>query len=153
MSETLPARYNGGRLRIRVGLIITIVGFLVFLLGADPTLFRLDKSPNIGMVQIFVFLCGLAVICVGGYISLASLWNGYQKTIAADIGLRLVSTGFVIAVGSGMADAFGFGSQKPPHVPYFGNWQSTGVLIGEGVIALGFLLMIPFRYGRPKSEE
>ena len=145
MSETLPARYNGGRLRIRVGLIITIVGFLVFLLGADPTLFRLDKSPNIGMVQIFVFLCGLAVICVGGYISLASLWNGGPKSIASDIGLRLVSTGYVIAVASGMADVFGFGSQKFPRIPSFGSWQVTGVIVGEVVIAIGLLLLIPYK--------
>jgi hypothetical protein len=153
MTERLPTRFNGGRLRIRVGLIVTILGFLIFLLGADPALFHLDRSPNIGMVQIFVFLCGLALVCIGGYISLASLWNGYQKTIAADIGLRLVCTGYVIAVASGMSDAFGFGSQPPPHIPYFGDWQSTGVLIGEGVIALGFLLLIPFWQGQRKSEE
>jgi hypothetical protein len=30
-------------------------------------------------------------------------------------------------------------------VPYFGPWQASGVLIGQGIIALGFLLFIPFR--------
>jgi len=145
MSVSPPVRGNGRR-SMRIGLILTIIGMILFLLGADPALFRLDRSPKIGMVQIFVFLIGLAIICVGGYISLASVWSGYQKTIAADIGLRLVSTGYVIAVTSGMADAFGFGSQSPPVIPVFGEWQVAGVLIGEAVIALGFLLMIPFHH-------
>jgi hypothetical protein len=148
MTEKVTLRGNG-KLRIRVGLVVVIVGLLLFLLGADPTMFRLDRSPKIGMIQIFVFLCGLALICMGGYFSLAMLWNGYQKTIAADIGLRLVSTGFVIAVASGMADAFGFGSQPRPQIPSFGDWQVAGVIIGEVVIALGFLLLIPFWKWKP----
>jgi hypothetical protein len=55
------------------------------------------------------------------------LWFGHEKTILADIGLRLVSTGLVIAVISGMADA-GFGSQ-PPEI-YYVRW-ALGVLIGN----------------------
>ena len=137
---------NGnGRLRMRIGLSATIIGLIMYLLGADPALFNLDRSPVTGAVQILVFLVGLAIICIGGYISLASIWSGYQKTIAADIGMRLVSTGYVLAVASGTADLLGFGSHVLPDVfPYFGAWQETGVLIGEAVIALGFFLMIPF---------
>ncbi len=132
------------RARTRIGLALTLTGFLVFLLGADPGLFNLDRSPVIGFVQISVFLIGLAFICVGGYICLASLWNGRQKTIGAELGLRLVSTGYVITVIAGMADVFGFGSQPWPAIPFFGPLQAIGVLIGEAVIALGFLLLIPF---------
>jgi hypothetical protein len=138
---------QNGKLRIRVGLIITFLGLLIFLMGAEPRLFNLDRSPVIGFVQIAVFLIGLSLICIGGYISLASLWNGFQKTIAADIGLRLVSTGYVIAVASGMADVladvFGFGSQPWPQIPFFGQWQEIGVIIAEGTIAIGFILLIP----------
>jgi hypothetical protein len=32
-----------------------------------------------------------------------------------------------------------------------GNLQATGVVIGEFVIALGFLLMIPFREQQPNN--
>jgi hypothetical protein len=28
--------------------------------------------------------------------------------------------------------------------PYFGPWQSGGVVIGQVVIAIGFLMMIPY---------
>jgi hypothetical protein len=132
-------------IRIRIGLVLTILGFLLFLLGARPSLFGLDRSPVIGFVQIGMFLVGLALMCVGGYISMMALWNKESPSILADIGLRLVATGYVIAVFAGMADVFGFGSHPLPEVPYFGGWQTRGVEIGEAIIAIGFLFMIPYK--------
>jgi hypothetical protein len=143
MNDT-PTRPYNGRFRTRLGLIITVIGLFVFLLGADPGLFGLDRSPVTGFVQISFFLIGLAIICVGGYIALNSLWNGMPKTIAADIGLRLVATGYVIAVMSGLADVFGFGSQPLPDLPIFGPYQAIGVMAGQAVIAIGFVLLIPW---------
>jgi hypothetical protein len=87
---------------------------------------------------------GLAIICVGGYLTLNSLWNGSEKSIAADIGLRLVTTGYLMAVASGMADVFGFGNHTFPRVPYFGPWQAVGVMIGEATIIIGLLMLIPY---------
>ena len=133
------------RLRVRVGLITTLFGLFVFILGTKPNWFHLDRSPTVGFVQISFFLVGLAIICLGGYTSLWGLWKGMERSIAADIGLRLVATGYVIAVFSGMADVFGMGSQSAPLVPFFGPIQALGVLLGEIVIALGFLLLIPYR--------
>jgi hypothetical protein len=133
-------------------LITTLIGLFIFILGAIPGLFGLDRSPVIGFVQIAVFLIGLGMICLGGYVVINSLWNSTPKTIKADIGLRLVSTGYVIALVSGMADVFGFGSQVSPDIPYYGPWQQTGVLIGEAVIALGFILQIPFRLGQRSAD-
>jgi hypothetical protein len=134
--------------RLRSGLILTFLGLLVFLIGARPALFGLDRSPVVGFIQIAVFLVGLAMICLGGYISLNTYWRNGDKTIVADIGLRLVSTGYVIAAFAGMADVFGFGGQPWPNVPFFGIWQATGVEIGQIVIAIGFLMMLPFRRNR-----
>lgn len=136
--------------RIRLGLTLTLIGLFIFLLGARPSIFALDRSPVVGFVQIAVFLIGLAIICMGGYLSMMAMWKDHPPSIAADIGLRLVSTGYVVAVFSGMADVFGFGSHPLPGVPYFGDWQACGVVIGEGVIAAGFLLLIP--YSRLKSQ-
>ncbi len=135
-------------IRIRIGLVLTILGFLLFLLGARPSLFGLDRSPVIGFVQIGMFLVGLALMCVGGYISMMALWNKESPSILADIGLRLVATGYVIAVFAGMADVFGFGSHPLPEVPYFGGWQTRGVEIGEAIIAIGFLFMIPYKQNK-----
>jgi len=142
-----PRKINGRRRSIG-GMVIAVVGFVIFIMGTSPELFGLDRSPVVGFVQITVFLFGLAIICVGGYFSLVSLWNGQPRTIAADIGLRLVATGYVMAVTSGMADVFGFGSQPWPQIPSFGRWQSRGVLIGEAIIAIGFILLMP-----PRSKK
>jgi hypothetical protein len=139
-------------MRVRVGLSVTLIGLLIFLVGSRPSLFGLDRSPVVGFVQISVFLVGLAIICIGGYICLMSFWRNGDRTIPAEIGSRLVATGYVVAVFSGMADVFGFGTQKPPMVPVFGPWQATGVQIGEFLITIGFLLLIPIRI-RKKVEE
>jgi hypothetical protein len=140
-----PAKGSGGR-RVRIGLGVTIVGFLIYLIGAEPGFFGLDRSPVVGFVQIAVFLVGLGFICLGGYICLTALWNGAPKSIASDIGLRLVATGYVIAVSTGMADIFGFGSHGFPKIPVFGAWQMMGVIAGEAVIAIGMLLLVPFKH-------
>ena len=152
MNQTANHTSNG-HFRIRLGMIIMLFGFVIFLIGAVPDLFGLDRSPVIGFVQIAVFLIGLALICLGGYICMNGLWNNHPKTILADIGLRLVSTGFVIAAISGMADIFGFGTQLSPEIPYYGPWQAMGVLVGEMIIVLGFIFQIPFRFQREESDN
>ena len=137
--------------RLGFGLAISVFGLVIFVLGLNPGLFSLDRSPVVGFVQIAVFLVGLAVICLGGYLTLTTLWRGKEVTIAADIGYRTVATGYVVAFASGMADVFGFGSQPFPATPYFGQWQALGVMIGEIFIIIGFLLMIP--YPKEKLER
>lgn len=137
------------RTRVRFGILITLFGLLVFVLGAAPQWFGLDRSAVIGFVQIAVFLVGLGVICTGGFICLDGLRNGTPRSLAQDFGLRLVGTGFVIAVFTGMADVFGFGSEITPVVPMFGFWQTVGVAIGELVIGVGLILLIP----RPAHTE
>ncbi|MEW5868021.1 MAG: hypothetical protein AB1894_02005 [Chloroflexota bacterium] len=137
-------RRNNRHFRIRLGLVIVVLGLVIFILGVDPGLFGMDRSPVVGFVQIAVFLVGLAMICLGGYLTLNTLWNGSEKTIAADVGFRMVSTGYVISVASGMADVFGLGNQPFPNIPYFGPWQALGVMLGEVIIAVGLLLLIPW---------
>ena len=98
-----------------------------------------------------IFLTGLALICVGGYVGLLALWGKEERSIIADIGLRLIGTGYVISVFTGMADVFGMGSQPLPAVPYFGPWQASGVLIGQSMIAIGFLMLIPYHLHLKKT--
>lgn len=151
MNEPSGKKHNLS-LRIRIGLGVVILGFLIFTLGVDPGLFRLDRSPVVGFVQIAVFLVGLAFICFGGFLALNTLWDGEEKTIPADIGFRLVATGYVIAAASGMADVFGFGSQPLPDIPYFGPWQASGVMLGQVMIAFGFFLAAPRRV-KPANNQ
>ena len=133
-------------LRVRFSLITVTFGLFVFVVGAKPNWFGVDRSPVVGFIQISVFLIGLALICIGGYVGLVAMWGNAQRSIMADIGLRLVGTGYVIAVFTGMADIFGLGSQPLPMVPYFGPWQAVGVLIGQAIIALGLFMTIPYHF-------
>jgi len=144
-------RNQSGRNRLKSGLGVLFLGFLLFIIGIRPATFGLDRSPVIGFVQIAVFLIGLAVMCGGGYLALNALWNGRERSILADIGFRLVSTGYLIAAMSGMADVFGIGSHRFPKVPYFGAVQAIGVISGQLLIVLGFLMTIPLPYRHPKA--
>ncbi len=148
-----PRQHRNHPVRKRVGVVMALLGLVIFVLGAEPAWFGVDRSPVTGFVQIAVFLVGLALICVGGYVALISLWSGEQLTIIADIGARLVSTGYVISVASGMADVFGFGSEALPRIPTFGIWQQRGVMFGELVIAMGFLMMIRWVVADMKPEK
>lgn len=132
-------------LRIRFSLIAVGVGLLIFAIGAKPNWFGWNKAAVVGFVQIVVLLLGLGLICIGGYIGLTALWGREQRSILADIGSRLIGTGYVITIFSGMADVFGMGARTLPDNPYFGPLQATGVLIGQFVIAAGFLMLIPYR--------
>ena len=127
-----------------MGSAMAVIGYLIFLLGARPALFGLDRSRVIGFVQISVFLVGLALICIGSSLTLNALWPEGKKTIAADIGARLISTGYVICVFTAFADIFGLGSHPLPNV-FFGTLQARGMGIGMGTIALGFLLLIRYK--------
>lgn len=138
-SNGLPLR------RIQFGLIIAVGGFLVLMVGAKPELFLLDRSPVLGFIQVAVMLIGLAFLCIGGYTALMGLWKGQRPSIAAEMGVRIISTGYIIAVFAGLADIFGLGSHPyPQFIPYFGVWQARGVQIAEGFIAIGILMMLPY---------
>ncbi len=138
--------------RIRIGLIFAVLGFLLFILGALPSLFGLDRSRVIGFLQISVFLIGLAMITFGSNLTLNAFWPNGKKTIAADIGSRLSSTGYVVCLFTAMADIFGLGSHPLPNV-FFGTLQARGMEIGMATIAVGFLLMIRFKRINGQSKN
>jgi hypothetical protein len=149
----LEPAFRVSSVRIRFSLTCVGLGLFIFVIGAKPYWFGWDRSSAVGFIQIAVFLVGLALICVGGFVGLSALWGKEQRSIIADIGLRFIWTGYVIAVFTGMADVFGMGSQALPKVPYFGPWQAGGVLIGQFVIAIGFLMLIPYHYHSNKTSE
>ena len=131
-------------LRVRFSLICIGIGVFIFVIGAKPNWFGWSTVVEVGFVQIVVFLTGLGLICIGGFIGLSALWGKEQRSIIADFGSRLIGTDYVMALFAGMADVFGMGAQTLPDVPYFGPLQAVGVLIGQFVIAAGFLMFIPY---------
>jgi hypothetical protein len=139
--------------RIRFSLICVGLGLFIFVVGTRPSWFGWERVPMVGFIQIVIFLFGLAMICAGGHVGLSALWGKDQRSIIADIGSRLIGTGYVIAVFAGMADVFGMGAQTLPDNPYFGPLQASGVLIGQFVIAVGFLMLIPYHFHSNKVSE
>ena len=151
--EIVPVLYP--RRRIEVGLLGTFLGFLMVVLGAKPEFFGMDRSPVIGFAQTATFLLGIGIIALSGYFCLMSFWPKGYTTITADFGIRLMATGWLIAVFSGMADVFGFGSHPVTGLVFFGNLQSLGVMIGEMVIGIGLVMIImpPHSGLRMKPED
>jgi hypothetical protein len=142
----LEPAFRISNLRIRFSLICVGFGLLIFVIGTKPSWFGWSGAALVGFIQIAVFLIGLGLISIGGYVGLSALWGKDQRSIIADIGSRLIGTGYVIAVFAGMADVFGMGAQALPDNLYFGPLQASGVLIGQFVIAVGFLMLIPYHF-------
>lgn len=143
MATTTTPPTSSRTLRKRVGVAICAIGLLVFLVGAAPQWFGQDRSPVVGFIQIEVFIGGLGLLAMGGFFAMEGLWRDRPKLIVTEIGARLVGTGYVITLASGMADVFGLGTRPLPSVPFFGYWQGTGVLIGQIVMIVGLVLMSP----------
>lgn len=153
MTDSAPSQLNPPAPRLinntvsrRFGVITTAVGLLLFVLGSVPQLFGLDNSVAIGFVQIGVFTLGLLLICIGGSFALNSLWPRHWRSIAADIGLRVAWSGWVMSAVAALADIIGLGT-RPLATSYifYGFWQARGVLLGEVLIFIGFFMMIPFQ--------
>jgi hypothetical protein len=148
MNEKIPSLESNHKIagdRVRFGLFTSLIGLVFFIIGAKPEWFGLSLTPVVGFMQITVLLVGLAFLCIGGYIGLAALWGGQEKSIAADIGSRLISTGYVVSVFSGLADVFGISPKDNPKIPFFGPWQAAGIEIGMLIIVVGLLLIIPYQ--------
>ena len=127
-------------------LLIDFVGLFLFLLGFQPGLFGLDRSPVMGYLQAIVFLIGLGLVVVSTY-SIESLLRpaGQLVSIREDIGGRLSATGYVLFAVSATADLIGLGSHPLPGSPYLGVLQSTGLLISTGVVILGLIMYHPWK--------
>jgi hypothetical protein len=158
-TEIIPRPINNTFNR-RFGLITTGIGLVLFVLGAVPQYFGLDNSEAVGFVQVGVFTVGLLLLCLGGTFALNSLWPKHWRSLAADIGLRVAWSGWVLAGVAAMADILGLGtSPLSTTQTYFGFWQARGVVIGQLVIIVGLLLMIPYKRNFPpppgevESEE
>ena len=149
-----PDRATGNfpRFRARLGLTLTLLGFITFLLGLAPGMFGLDRGISIGFFQIITILIGLGLLAWGASLTLGSFWVASQKSLLADFGSRVVATGYVICVFTALADAFGFGTNRLPDI-FLGTLQSRGVLIGMGIILVGLLMQIRFRPARPPKAR
>lgn len=123
----------------------TLLLLCIFVFFYKETIMLRPLNPLEGPIEILVVIIGLAVVGLGGVYEFASLGKGQLKSFAYDVGLRIIATGYLIAFLSALADYIGLGSHHK--LPYFGPLQSSGVFLGEGVIAAGFIMMfLSLRY-------
>lgn len=139
MTEASPP--NLSRLA-RFAVAFIVAGFFIFVIGVFPDIIRLNLTPGIGVTQILVFLAGIGLMSFGGYLyTYATRQRARQRRLRHEVGVRLVATGYVLCVVSAIADLIGIGSHNlPDGTPYFGLWQSGGVLLGVLIIVFGLFL-------------
>lgn len=136
---TRPARRLSVLARLGAGL--TGAGFVFFVIGIFPELLRLDFTAGFGLLQITVFLLGVAVMTLGAYIYVyATRHRAQPRRLREDIGARLMATGVVIAFSTGLADVIGIGTHFGQARPFFGPLQAWGVALGLALIGWGLWL-------------
>jgi hypothetical protein len=123
--------------------LLVLLGLFVYFYDKAAWLSPLHQPPLAGPLEIVIILVGLGLVGLGGAIGITRLWKGQPKSFAFDIGVRLVITGYLMSFLSAMADYIGMGSHHK--LPYFGPVQTAGVILGEMVIAIGFLMMFPYQ--------
>lgn len=121
---------------------LVLIGLFAFIVGIDPNLLGLDRSPVVGFVQIGVWLGGLALLLLGATLAVRVVRNHHPNTLRAEIGLRLIATGYVFAVAASLADFLGIGTHGLPDISY-GPLQVGGLILGVVISLIGVVLYWP----------
>jgi hypothetical protein len=122
---------------------LVLLGLFVYFYGKASWLSPLPQSLLAGPLEIAVILVGLGLVSLVGALGLTRLWKKQPKSFAYDVGVRLVATGCLMSFISALADYIGVGSHHK--LPYFGPLQTAGVILGEVIMAVGFLMMFPYQ--------
>jgi hypothetical protein len=126
------------------------LGLFLFALGIQPDIIGMNRSPVVGFVQVGTWLTGLAMATAGAYAAVRILRNGRPNSLRAEIGERLIATGYVVAAAASLADFIGIGSHEIPNV-IFGPLQVLGLIIGVVLSLVGVVLYLPRRGRRSRA--
>ena len=127
----------------RLWMTVMFIGLLIFMVGIQPDLIGMNRSITVGFVQIGVWLTGLAILLVAAYSTVRVIRNGKPNSLRADIGIRLIATGYVVAAVGSLADFIGVGAHRMP-VVHFGYIQMIGLVTGVLLSMLGVILYMPW---------
>ena len=123
---------------------IVLIGLLIFLIGIQPDLIGMNRSQAVGFVQIGVWLVGLGILLSAAYSTVRVIRNAKPNSLRADIGVRLIATGFVVTGVASLADFISVGAHRMPLV-IFGPVQVTGLILGVFLCIVGLVLYWPRR--------
>jgi len=135
----------------RLWMTVMLIGLLIFMVGIQPDLIGMNRSVTVGFVQIGAWLTGLAILLLAAYSTVRVVRNGKTNSLRADIGVRLIATGYVVAAVGSLADFIGVGAHRMP-VIYFGHIQMIGLVTGVLLSMLGVILYMPWTK-KLKTEE
>lgn len=121
---------------------LVLVGLFIFIIGVNPDLIGMDRSPVVGFVQIGVWLSGLAILLLGATLTVRVVRNSRPSSLRSDIGLRLIATGYVFSLAASLADFLGIGAHRLPTI-YFGPLQTFGLALGVLISLVGLILYWP----------
>lgn len=125
----------------RAGMGLIVAGFFVFVFGRFPGLLELDITPDIGILQIAMFLFGITLMTLGAYIYMyATRHRAQPRRLREDVGVRLMMTGVVTCYVTGFADVLGIGTHFGAERPLFGPLQAWGVALGAFIILAGIFI-------------
>ncbi|MFQ5922413.1 MAG: hypothetical protein ACE5M4_06180 [Anaerolineales bacterium] len=130
---------------------MVLIGLFIFMIGIYPNLIGMDRSPVVGFVQIGVWLLGLGLLLIGATMTVRVIRNGHPNSLRSEVGLRLIATGYVLAVAASFADFLGIGSHALPGISY-GPLQVTGLALGVLVSLFGVILYRPGKGSKASSE-
>jgi len=135
---------------VRIWMSSVLVGLFLFVIGINPNLINMDRSPVVGFIQVGAWLFGLALMCFSAYATLRIFRNKHPLSLRAEIGERLIATGYVVAAAASLADFIGIGSHEIPDL-IFGPIQIIGLVVGIMTALLGIGLYWP-RFRREGEE-
>ncbi len=121
---------------------LVLIGLFIFIIGVNPDLIGMDRSPVVGFVQIGVWLSGLAILLLGATLTVRVVRNSRSSSLRSDIGLRLIATGYVFSLAASLADFLGIGAHRLPAI-YFGPLQVFGLILGVLISLVGLILYWP----------
>ncbi|HEY69850.1 MAG TPA: hypothetical protein G4O08_04610 [Anaerolineae bacterium] len=128
--------------------LLGLAGLGAFVIGVEPDLIGMNLTPHVGFVQMSTWLAGLAAMLIGGYAAVRIIRNGRPTSLRAEIGVRLIATGYVFSLVASLADYMGIGTQHFPNLS-FGRIQVIGLAFGIVVSVVGLILYWP----HPRSPE
>lgn len=138
---------------VRIWMSSVLVGLFLFVLGINPNLINMDRSPVVGFIQVGVWLFGLALMYTGAYATLRIYRNKHPLSLRAEIGERLIATGYVVAAAASLADFIGIGSHSIPDL-IFGPIQIIGLVVGIVTGLVGVVLYWPrFKRGEGQIDD